>query len=153
MEMKILMSQKQLKQAHVLRNYNEGNLRRKEAAEKLVISERQISRKAKEMKERGEASLIHKNTGRKPARALKEERKEQILALRREAVYEGCNISHFRDILQGKGIDISYDALYRLLNTAGIPSPKKHRKPTKAHRRRKRKPSAGGTASNRCLAA
>jgi transposase len=143
METKIKMDRKALKQAHVLRNYNEGALSRKEAAEKLGLSERQVSRKAKELKEKGEAALIHKNTGRAPIHTLNAEMTEQILALRREATYEGCNISHFRDILAVKEISISYDALYRLLNREGIKSPMKHRKATKVHRRRKRKANAG----------
>ena len=54
------MSRKQLKQAHVLRSYNEGMFSRREAAEKLGMSERQVQRLAKGMREEGEKALIHK---------------------------------------------------------------------------------------------
>jgi hypothetical protein len=37
------------------------------------MPDRQISRKAKGMKKEGEAALVHKNTGRKPVHALREE--------------------------------------------------------------------------------
>jgi transposase len=143
METKIMMNQKQLKQAHVLRNYNEGRISRKEAARTLGMSERQISRKAKGMEEEGEAALVHKNTGRKPVHALSEELKEEILTLRREELYAGCNTRHFKELLSRKGVNISYNGLYRLLESAELKSPMKHKRAAKAHRRRKRKANAG----------
>ena len=137
------MSRKQLKRAHVLRSYNEGMFSRKEAAEKLGMSERQVQRLAKGMREEGETALIHKNTGRKPAKALTDEKRERILELRKQEVFAKCNVMHFQEILErDHGIAISYSALYGLLKTAGIESPKKHRK-VKAHRRRKRKACPG----------
>jgi len=143
METKIIMSRKQLKQAHVLRNYNERRIDRKTAAEALGLSERQITRLAKGMKENGELALIHKNTGRKPAKAIQPEIVAAILSIRTEETYKGCNITHFKELLEREhGLKISYNALYRMLTNNGIVSPKKHSGP-KPHRRRKRKPSAG----------
>ena len=137
------MSQTQLKRAHVLRSYNEGTFSRREAAEKLSLSERQVQRLAKGMREEGEQALIHKNSGRKPAIALSDKTKEAIVMLRRQEVFAKCNVMHFREILgRDHGIAVSYSALYGLLKAAGIESPKKHRK-TKPHRRRKRKARPG----------
>ena len=137
------MSKKQLRQAHVLRKYNEGLLNRREAAEALRLSERQITRLSKELKEEGESALIHKNTGRKPAHALTTEEKSRIIEIRKEDVYTKCNIQHFKELLQrNHEISISYSALYNLLKAAGIESPKKHSNTVK-HRRRKRKARAG----------
>jgi hypothetical protein len=87
MEAKHTMSKKQLKQAHVLRKYNEGLLSRWETAEALRLSERQITRLSKGMKEKGKAALIHKNMGRKPSHAITAEEKERIRAIRREDIY------------------------------------------------------------------
>ena len=137
------MSRKQLKRAHVLRSYNEGLFSRKETAKKLSMSERQVQRLAKGMREEGEKALIHKNTGRKPSKAMTEERREIILELRRREVFAKCNIMHFQEILgRDYGITISYSALYGLFKASGIESPKKHCK-KKAHRRRKRKANPG----------
>jgi transposase len=144
METKIMLSKQQLREAHVLRNYNEGQLSRQEAAKALKLSTRQISRKAKALREGGEAALIHRNTGRKPVHALTEEAKGKIIRLRQQEVYEGCNIQHFKECLATQhAISISYKALYNLLTEAGIKSPKKHHKARKAHRSRKRKAMAG----------
>jgi transposase len=143
MKERIILSREQLKQAHVLRKYNEKLLSRAEAAKTLGKSERQVTRLAKGMREQGEEALIHKNTGRKPVHALTEEKKAQIVAIRKEEVYEGCNINYFQELLEREhAIKVSYTSLYRLLNNAGIKSPKKHRKEVK-HRRRKRRQQAG----------
>ena len=137
------MSRKQIKRSHVIRNYNEKVIDRKAAAEMLGLSERQITRLAKGMKEEGELALIHKNTGRKPAIALRTEEKAEIIRIRRSEIYKDSNIMHFKELLErGYQIKISYNALYRLLTENGIKSPKKQTKPQQ-HRRRKRKPSAG----------
>ena len=143
MEDKITLSIDQLKQAHILRNYNEGLLSRKDAADKLGLSQRQITRLAKGMMNDGETALIHKNTGRKPHNTLSNERREEILNIRRQDLYRDCNVKHFQELLERKHeIIISYTCLYTILKDAGIESPKKHGTITK-HRRRKRKSRAG----------
>ena len=137
------MTKKQLKQAHILRKYIEGLLLRKEAAVALQLSERQISRLAKEMKVEGESALIHKNTGHKPTNATKTEIIQKVLEIRKGDAYTGCNIAHFQELLErNEKIKISYSTLHRTLTGAGITSPKRNRKKIK-HRRRKRKASAG----------
>lgn len=137
------MSTTQLKRAHVLRKYNEGLLSRQTAATELRLSERQITRLSKGVRDEGEHALIHKNTGRKPSHTLPDEIKERILALRKEETYTKCNHAHFQELLlREHGISLSYNALYTLLRTAGIHSPKKRRQAVK-HRRRKRKTQAG----------
>ena len=137
------MSTKQLKQAHVLRKYNEGLMSRAETATALRLSERQITRLAKGVREQGEVALIHKNTGRKPCHALSDEEKERIITIRKEEQYAKCNHQHFGELLEREhSIQISYSALYNLLKCAGIESPKKRRSAVK-HRRRKRKAQFG----------
>ena len=143
MKGKILMSQKQLKRAHILRSYQEGMISREKAAEAMELSTRQVTRLSKRMEAEGEKALIHKNTGRKPFHAITTAQKEKILEIRRNEVQKNCNITHFQEILERKyKIKISYSPLYEILNEAGIKSPKKHKKTVK-HRRRKRKASAG----------
>jgi transposase len=145
----IMMSERQykkaMKQSRVLREYVERKRSRKEAAEALGLSERQITRKAAALKSGGEGTLIHGNTGRAPHNTIGGARQAKILEIRGEGVYAGCNISHFKDILKDDhGIAISYGALYELLKANGIKSPKSHRKGGGAqHRPRKRRQSEG----------
>ena len=137
------MSREHLKQAHVLRKYNEGLMSRKETATALQLSERQVTRLSKGMREEGETALIHKNTGRKPSHAFTDEEKECIITIRKKEQYAKCNHQHFQELLEREHkIKISYSALYDLLKGAGIESPKRRRKTVK-HRRRKRKARFG----------
>jgi len=115
----------------------------KEAAEQLGISERQVQRLKKEVKENGPAALIHKNTNRKPAHALTDETKAKILKIRKKPGYKDANFNHFRELLEVQyQISISYSVLHQLLTEDGQKSPKKRRR-FKKHRRRKRREQAG----------
>ena len=127
----------------VINKANAGFITVKEAAEKLGISERQIQRLKKEVRDEGPAALIHKNSNRPPAHALPEKTKKKILEIRSKAGYKISNFSHFRELLETEhGISISYNALYNLLTDEGIKSPMTRRR-YKPHRRRKRRPQAG----------
>jgi len=114
-----------------------------ESAKQLGISERQVQRLKKEVKEKGPAALIHKNSNRTPAHALTEKEKTEILKIRKKPGYKDANFAHFQELLAvNKQIEISYSALYRLLTADGQKSPKKRRR-FKKHRRRKRREQSG----------
>lgn len=139
----ITLSQKQIKQLNVINNFINGVISRTEAAQQLGISTRQVSRIKKGVIESGAESLIHKNTGRKPAHAIDEEMKKTILEKRSLPKYSSSNFLHFRDILyEDFKIELSYSAIYSILTEAGIKSPKKRRH-KKNHSRRKRKKRSG----------
>jgi hypothetical protein len=91
----------------------------------------------------GVTSLIHKNSNHKPSHSFDDAFKQNILDLRISDQYKDSNFTHFRELLSEKeGINISYNALYSLLTSNGIKSPKKRRK-SKNHNRRKRKARQG----------
>ena len=109
----------------VLNKANEGFITVKEAAEKLGISERQIQRLKKEVRDNGPAALIHKNKNRLPSHALTKETKSKILKIRKKSGFKDSNFKHFRELLAiHHQIEISYSALYRLLTKEGEKSPK-----------------------------
>jgi len=127
----------------VLNKANAGFITVKEAAENLGISERQVQRLKKEVRDNGPAALIHKNTNRLPSHALTKETKAKILKIRKKTGYKDSNFKHFQELLEiHHQIEISYSALYRLLTDEGEKSPKKRRR-FKKHRRRKRREQAG----------
>jgi transposase len=139
----IKMSTKQLNRYEVITKAIDGILTVKEAAGALGLSERQIKRLKSKVTKGGAAALIHKNTLKTPNHALPAETKKKIIKIRRDPIYEGCNIRHFRELLaEHHEIELSYTALRNLLVEAGIPSPKTRRR-FKPHRRRRRKPQAG----------
>lgn len=130
------MSQNQLKTFKVINSFIDKSITRQQAAELLGLSTRQISRLKKGILSSGAESLIHKNTGRKPAHAVSDETKEAILTIFSRPELSGVNFLHFKDILlTDYGIHISYSALYSILNKQGLKSPKTK----KVHRRTQRR--------------
>jgi len=127
----------------IINKANAGFVTVGDAAKKLGISERQVQRLKKEVKDNGPAALIHKNSNRKPAHSLTKKTKNEILKIRNKAGYRDSNFSHFQELLETiHGISISYNALHCLLTEHGVKSPKTKRR-FKPHRRRKRRPQAG----------
>lgn len=139
------MSQKRLQHAHILnRLVTDSSFTIAQAAEATGLSKRQIIRLKGEYKKHGIDALVHKNIGNSPAHAISEELRNTIISLKSSKLFEKANFKHFQEILARDryGIKISYSALHGILTSAGIKSPKT-RRPSKKHRRRKRKAYEG----------
>ena len=122
----ITLSQKQLKTYKVICSFIDKSLSRQQAAELLSLSPRQITRLKKGILQSGAESLIHKNSGRKPAHAVLDETKKAILMICSRPELSGVNFLHFKDILLADfGIQISYSALSSILKNAGFESLKR----------------------------
>ena len=80
-EGKITLSQDQLKTLTVINRFIDKSISRQQAAKLLGLSTRQITRLKKGVLTSGAESLIHKNTGRKPAHAVSDETKEAVLKI------------------------------------------------------------------------
>jgi len=137
------MTQDERNKLYVARCLIDGKMSISEAAEVLDLSERQVKRIKKGVKENGEAFVIHKNRGRKPAHALSDEVKNAVINLKKSEKYSKANFSHFQELLEEyESISLSKPSVYRILVSNGLTSPKKHSK-VKHHKRRKRKPQRG----------
>jgi len=86
----IAMSRKELKRIPVVHNVINNHLTQKEAADILSLSTRQIRRIIKDLKEEGEAALVHRSRGRPSNRAKPPDLKNKILSLCR-TTYQGFN--------------------------------------------------------------
>jgi transposase len=145
MDRRITLSQKRLNHAHILnRLLTDSSYTIAQAAEATGLSERHIIRLKGEYRKHGIDALVHKNIGRPPAHAISEELRNTIIDLKSSKLFEKANFKHFQEILGREkfGIKISYSALHGILTSAGIKSPKT-RRPSKKHRRRKRKAYEG----------
>lgn len=137
------MSQEQLKTFKVINSFIDKSITRQQAAELLSLSPRQITRLKKGVLQSGAESLIHKNTGRKPAHAVSDELKEKVLSIHSLPEFKEVNFLHFKEILyEDYEIALSYTSLSSILKKAGIVSPKKKKIRHRTHRR-KRKPHPG----------
>lgn len=145
MDRRITLSQKRLKHAHILdRLVTDSNFTIAQAAEAMGLSERHTKRLKGDYKKHGIDALVHKNIGRPPTHAISEELRNTIIHLKSSKLFEKANFKHFQEILgrERYGIKISYSALHGILTSAGMKSPKT-RRPSKKHRRRKRKAYEG----------
>lgn len=139
----ISLTRKQLNRFDIISKANAGFLTVAEAASALGLSERQVQRLKKEVRESGPAALVHKNSLSVSHNALSSETVDEIISLKKSDVYEFANFHHFRELLsEHHGIEIAYSTLHGVLSKANIKSPKKRRR-FKPHRRRKRRPQAG----------
>lgn len=115
----------------------------KEASQILNISERQVWKLVKKVRENGIEGIKHGNKHRSSSHAFSNNFKEKLIALKKSNDYCEANINHFKELLEEREhIKISYTSLYNILKQAGLPSKRKHRD-RKIHRRRKRKASEG----------
>lgn len=108
------------------------------ASELLSLSLRQVWRLLAVYKEEGAQALAHGNRGRKPAHALDQGVKEEVVALAK-GQYSGCNQQHLTELLyEREGIELSRSSVRRILRAAGIATPRKHRAPRHRGRRERR---------------
>lgn len=141
-EGRITLSQTELNRVLVLQRVVDGQLSVQEAALIMGISERHVWRLKARLKSFGPAALAHGNRGRKPAHAIPDDIRRQVVELA-QTKYRRCNYTFLSELLgEHEGIFLSPSSVSRILKSAGIPSPRKHR-PPKPHRRRPRKPQAG----------
>lgn len=137
------MTQNERNKLYIARCLLDGKMTIREAAEVLDLSERQIKRLKKGVKEQGDSFVIHKNKGRKPKHALTDELKDLVVEKKNSENYTRTNFSHFQELLEEhESITLSKPSVYRILVSHGFTSPKKHKK-VKQHKRRKRKPQRG----------
>ncbi len=80
----IMLSQRELKKLHVIRKVLEGVVKQIEAAEMLLLSDRQIRRLVKRVRIEGTTGITHKSRGKPSGRKLPMDIREKVIKLYRE---------------------------------------------------------------------
>lgn len=112
------------KKYDVIKRLVEENGNKDRAAMTLGVTRRQIDRLVLAYRESGKEAFVHGNRGRRPARAVPEKTKKDILDLYR-LKYMDANFTHFTELLaQREGICLSVSAVSSILEDAGILSPR-----------------------------
>jgi hypothetical protein len=136
------MSQRQWKRLDAVERMGRGELTVVEAAAVLALSTRQVRRLRRAVEKRGQAGVVHGNTGRPPAHRISEQIRKQVIELRRKK-YEGFNDVHFAEKLSAlEHLALSRPSVRRILRAAGIGPPRKRRAPQ--HRRRRARRAQAG---------
>ena len=103
----------ELKQLNIIQSVIDKKRTGKEAASALKISERQVWRKVKSVKEQGEIGIKHRNQFHKPAHTIPDEIKNKIIELKLSDDYCDANFTHFRELLEEREhISISCSHIY-----------------------------------------
>jgi transposase len=138
----ITLNQEEQKRLYVLNQVIEGKLMARKAAELLKRSVRQVRRWIADYRRRGAVAVIHGNRGRRPVNRLPRTVGKRVVKLAR-GPYSGFNQQHFSEMLaEREGLILSRSTVRRILEKAGIASPR-HRRPSKHRSRRERYPQEG----------
>lgn len=136
------LSVKEAVKLHVLNKLINGELKVREAAEALHLSERHIKRLKAGVINEGPAFLVHKNRGRKPAHAVADQVRHQVVELALD-IYRDASCQHMAELIEERqGIHLSAKTISRILKAADIPLRYTH-KSARRRRTRDRKPQEG----------
>lgn len=142
MERKVTLSKREQQRVLVLNKIEKGGLTGEQAAQVMGLSLRQTRRLLASYREQGVAALAHGNRGRKPANAVSEDLRRNVVHLA-ATEYAGFNHQHLSELLgERQGICLSRSSVRNILVEAGIKSPRK-RRPPKHRSRRERYPQEG----------
>jgi transposase len=131
----ITLNEKEQKRLMILNKVSRGELSAAAASDLLGRSVRQTRRLLSRYRKKGAAGLIHGNRQRRPVNALDPRVGRQILKLAK-TTYQGVNQQHFSELLaERENIAVSRSAVRRLLENAGIGSPRPQRRRERRSRR------------------
>lgn len=137
MEDILTMSQKELKRLHVIRKAIDKRLKQREAAEILALSQRQIRRLVRRVREESDKGIIHRSRGKQSHRATAEAIKNKALALCR-GKYLGFNPTFASEkLFERNKIKIGRETLRQWFIAEGIPYEKRRERPHRKWRERK----------------
>jgi hypothetical protein len=133
-----IMSQRDLRRLHIIRQVIDKELPRKQAAKLLWLSKKQIGRLVKRIKEEGDRGICHRSRGRASTRSKPPELKERALRLYREH-YAGDGPTFASEQLAKRHrIQVSDETLRLWLIAENVTYPGRRKRPHRHWRERKR---------------
>src|SRR3990172_12193402 len=138
----VTLNRKEQTRVKVITMVMEGRCSAAEAAQLLQMSRRHVLRLKRAFREQGPQALAHGNRGRRPAHAVREGERREVLDLA-STLYSGYNNTHLHEMLVAEqGIRLSRRSVARILTAAGLRSPRR-RRPRKHRAWRERLPKEG----------
>jgi transposase len=126
---KVTLTMRDLTRYQVVQASLEGRTEVGAAAEVLGLSERQVYRLRRRVREEGVKGVVHRLRGRRSHRRLSEEVWDRVVRLYEEK-YKGFNMSHYTEYLnEEEGIGISRETVRRILRVRGVYERKARRQP------------------------
>ena len=111
----------------IIRKAISGKLTTAQAAAKLGVTKQYVNKLKRAYAEKGAKAFTHGNAGKAKPWRTDAETESKIVGLYR-GKYAGFNYRHYLEKLnEDEGVSVSYDALHRILTSAGFKSPKRHK--------------------------
>ena len=133
----IRVSRREAKRLHIIHQALDEQITQAEAARLIDISDRQIRRMIRRIREEGDEGICHRSRGKASNHGIPKRVKERVLKLFREE-YHDFNLAHATEkLFEVHGLTINDETLRLWLNEAGIAY--KKRKVKKHRQRRERK--------------
>ena len=117
----------------IIKKLENGEITRKEAADELKISLRQVDRLRIKYRNYGEKGFIHKNKGKIPVNKLNKNLIDELENLYLEKHFD-FNFEHFYEEHVFGKYDISYDTMLKAFTKDDIISPLAHKKTIKSYK-------------------
>jgi transposase len=137
----IRMSKREAKRLHIIHQALDEQITQAEAARLIAISDRQIRRMIRRIREEGDEGICHRSRGKASNHRIPRKAKERVLKHFREE-YHDFNLAHAAEkLFEVHGITINDETLRLWLNEAAIPY--KKRRVRKHRQRRERKAHFG----------
>ena len=133
----IVMSIREVKRLKAVQSAIERHITQKTAASMIGLSERQVRRLVKAIREQGDKGIIHGLRGRPSNRRLPEEMREKVLSLYQERYPDFGPTLAMEKLLECDGIRISDETLRTWLIEAGIWKKRRKRSPFRRWRPRR----------------
>ena len=137
MEDILTMSQREVKRLYVIRKTIDKSIRQREAADLLELSQRQIRRLVKRIREESDKGIIHRSRGLRSHRAIDDKAKQKALAFCR-GVYAGFNPTLASEkLFERNKIKINRETLRQWFIAEGIVYDERKARPHRRWRMRK----------------
>lgn len=137
MEDILTMSQKELKRLHVIRKVIEKRIKQREAAELLELSQRQIRRLVRRVRQEQDRGIIHRLRGIRSHRAIAEVIKQKALAICK-GIYAGFSpLFASEKLFEKHKIAVSRETLRQWFIAEGITYDTRKARPHRRWRERK----------------
>jgi len=133
----LTMSQSELKRLHIIRKAIEKRIKQHEAAVLLEVSERQVRRLIKRVKEESEKGIVHRSRGKRSHHALEDALRQKTLSLCK-SIYAGFNPTLAAEKLFEKNkITVSRETLRQWFIAEGVQYETRRARPHRMWRERK----------------
>jgi len=133
----VMATQEELKALHVIRKAIDKVVTQKEAAEAVDLSERQVRRKVKRVREEDDKGIIHKSRGRPSNRSKPDKIRHKILTLFKAKYPDFGPTLASEKLFERDKIKINDETLRLWLIKANIPYRKRKKRPHRQWRQRK----------------